>query len=312
MRIIIAWNHWVMEETSVGLSDALTLMNIDHDRVQFFSGEIKDDDDENIYIIVGVHLYTKFPLNYIVLQCEQPGSHWMDDKTLYEKFENSMGLWEISPKLNDKWTTATSYESYYVPTRIPMQVFVDFGEEIQPVKKDIDILFYGSRHPKRVEMEENLRKRFPKKNIVFRYFDLFGEERERMIPRAKLVLNMHYWPEASLETHRIEYLMARGKCVVTERSMDPVLDSEYEDAVVFTPYEKMPDTIEKLLECPERIERMGTVAKELSYKHQFNISHVKTALLGCCKNIKHAVAPRGFPPHRGVARGSASRRNTSI
>lgn len=281
MRIIIAWNHTVMEETSMGLSDALTLMNVDHDRVQFFSGEISDDG--NIYIIVGVHLYTKFPLNYIVWQCEQPGSHWMKDKTLYEKFENSMGLWEISPKLNKIWTK--SYKSYYVPTRIPMHVFLDLGLE-EKVEKDVDILFYGGRHPKRVDMEKTLRKRFPTKHIVFRYFDLFGEERERMIQRAKLVLNIHYWPEASLETHRIEYLIARGKCVVTERSMDPVLDSEYEDAVVFTPYEKMPDTIGQLLNNTRRIEQMGIVATKLSQKHQFDISHVKTALLGCSQNIK--------------------------
>ena len=272
----------MMEETSIGLSDALTLMNVDHDRVQFFSGEIKDD--ENIYIIVGVHLYTKFPLNYIVLQCEQPGSHWMGDKTLYEKFENSMGLWEISPKLADKWRT--TYESYYVPTRIPMHVFIDFGKEPEPVRKDIDILFYGGRHPKRVEMERILRKRFPTKHIVFRYFNLFGEEREEMIQRAKLVLNIHYWPEASLETHRIEYLMARGKCVVTERSKDPALDNEYQGAVVFTPYDKMPDITEKLLKTPDIIEQVGTIARTLSRKHQFDISHIKTALLGCFKNMK--------------------------
>lgn len=285
MRIIIAWNHVVMEETSIGLSDALTLMNVDHDRVQFYSGEIIDD--ENIYIIVGVHLYTKFPLNYIVLQCEQPGSHWMFDKTLYEKFENSMGLWEISPKLNNKWRTTTSYESYYVPTRIPMHVFVDFGfEESKPVKQDIDILFYGGKHPKRVEMERILRKKFPKKNIVFRYFNLFGEEREKMIPRAKLVLNMHYWPESSLETHRIEYLMARSKCVVTERSMDPILDKEYEDAVVFTSYDKMPEVIDRLLKDPDRIEKVGIAGRKLSQKHQFNLSYIKTALLECSKNIK--------------------------
>lgn len=183
MRIKIAWNHVVMEETSIGLSDALTLMNVDHDRVQFYSGEIKDD--ENIYIIVGVHLYTKFPLNYIVLQCEQPGSHWMSDKTLYEKFENSMGLWEISPKLNDKWRTTTSYESYYVPTRIPMHVFIDFGQEPKPVEKDIDILFYGGRHPKRVEMEKTLRKRFPRKNIVFRYLKPVWRRKGTNDPKSK-------------------------------------------------------------------------------------------------------------------------------
>lgn len=285
MRLKIAWNHVVMEETSVGLSDALTMMNVDHDRVQFHSGEIVDD--ENIYIIVGVHLYTKFPRNYIVLQCEQPGSHWMYDKSLYEKFENSMGLWEISPKLNNKWRTTTSYKSYFVPTRIPMGIFIDSGcGDLKPVKQDIDILFYGGKHPKRVEMERILRQKFTKKNIVFRYFNLFGEERERMIPRAKLVLNMHYWPQASLETHRIEYLMARSKCVVTERSMDPELDSEYENAVVFTQYDKMPEVIDRLLKNPEKIEQIGASARQLSFKHQFDLSYIKTALLECCGNIK--------------------------
>lgn len=285
MRIKIAWNHWVMEETSIGISDALTLMNIDHDRIQFYSGEIIDD--ENLYIIVGVHLYTKFPLNYIVLQCEQPGSHWMHDKTLYEKFENSMGLWEISPKLNNKWVTTTSYNSFYVPTRIPMNIFIDFGYgEVKPVSQNIDILFYGGKNPKRVEMERRLRKKFPQKKIVFRYFDLFNEEREDMIRRAKIVLNMHYWPEASLETHRIEYLLARSKCVITERSMDSELDSEYENSVVFSRYDKIPDVIDRLLKNPNEIKQIGDSARELSIKHQFDLSYIKTALVECCKNIK--------------------------
>ena len=286
MRIKIAWNHWVMEETSIGLSDALTLLGVDHDRVQFYSGEIIDDD--NIYIIVGVHLYTKFPLNYIVLQCEQPGSHWMYDKTLYEKFENSMGLWEISPKLNNIWRTTTSYKSCHVPTRIPIDIFLDNGEEeVPPVRQDIDVLFYGGKNPKRVEMERKLRKKFPKKKIIFRYFNLFDEEREQMIKRAKLVLNIHFWPEASLETHRIEYLMARSKCVVTERSMDPELDSEYENTVVFTKYEKIPEVVDRLLNNPEDIVKIGDLARERSMEHQFNLSYIKTALVECCKNIKN-------------------------
>ena len=286
MRIKIAWNHWVMEETSIGLSDALTLMGVDHDRVQFHSGAIIDN--ENLYLVVGPHLYTKLPLNYIVLQCEQPGSHWMYDKTLYEKFENSMGLWEISPKLNNVWRTTTSYKSFYVPTRIPMKIFIDTGEgDVPPVHQDIDILFYGGKNPKRVEMEKKLRKKFPKKNIIFRYFNLFDEEREQMIKRAKLVLNIHYWPEASLETHRIEYLLARGKCVVTERSMDSELDDEYENHLVFTKYQQMPEVIDSLLRNPNEITRIGDSARELSMKHQLNLSYIKTALVECVKNIKY-------------------------
>ena len=285
MRIIIAWNHKVMKETSVGISDALTLMNIEHDCTYFNGRNIHDD--ENLYIIVGVHLYDNLPLNYIVIQCEQPGSHWMYDKTLYEKFDKSICLWEISPKMNIKWKTTTSYDSYYVPIRIPMHLFIDFSQERnKPVEQDIDILFYGGIHAKRVEMRKRLKKQFPTKKIIFRYFDLFGEERENMIDRAKIVLNIHFWPQSGLATHRIEYLMSRGKCVVTDRSQDETLDSEYENAVVFSSYTDFPKTIGNLLENPEKIKQMGIIANETSLKHQCNLSYMRNALLGCSKNIK--------------------------
>uniref|UniRef100_A0A7S2USD8 Uncharacterized protein n=1 Tax=Fibrocapsa japonica TaxID=94617 RepID=A0A7S2USD8_9STRA len=64
-------------------------------------------------------------------------------------------------------------------------------------------------------------------------YNLFGEERDMLIEQSKVVLNVHFYPQAALEVHRIEYLLAKGKCVVSERSSDPALDSQYEGAVLF-------------------------------------------------------------------------------
>ncbi|CAM9745415.1 unnamed protein product, partial [Choristocarpus tenellus] len=36
----------------------------------------------------------------------------------------------------------------------------------------------------------------------------------------KVVLNLHFYPDAALEVHRISYLLALGKCVLSEPSSD--------------------------------------------------------------------------------------------
>ena len=284
MKIVIIWHHIVLEETARGISDAFTIMGINHECVYNKSKHIKNDD--NIYIIIGIHHFDKLPLNYIIVQTEQPGSNWIKE-SLFRKFDKSMGLWEFSPKLDSEWKYM-GYNSHYVPIRIPMDMFVEYGKKdihFTSVKKDIDILFYGGIHKRRIEMQKRLKKKFPKKKIVFRYYNLFGEEREGVISRSKVIINMHFWPKSSLETHRIEYLMARGKCVVSENSLDAELDTEYTQAVQFTSYDDMPKTIEKLLQNPKKMKEHEDSARKLSEKHQFNMKHVKEALLGCSKNI---------------------------
>lgn len=48
------------------------------------------------------------------------------------------------------------------------------------------------------------------------------------VARARVIVNVHFYVEAGLETHRIDGAHARGKCVVSERSRDPGLDDLYE------------------------------------------------------------------------------------
>jgi hypothetical protein len=52
---------------------------------------------------------------------------------------------------------------------------------------------------------------------------------------SKVVLNVHQDDRSALESHRINNMLALGKCIVSERSVDPALDAEYErdGAVVF-------------------------------------------------------------------------------
>ena len=280
----IIWHHPVLEETAIGISDAFTLMGIDHDCRQNKTKVIIDKNNDHIYIIVGIHHFTKLPLNYIIIQTEQPGSNWITPD-LFHKFEMSMGLWEFSPKLNKEWLSL-GYNSSYVPIRIPMSPFVDIGNNdihFTSIKKDIDVLFYGGRHARRSIIEGKLKKQLHRKNIIFRYYDLFGEEREYLISRSKIVINIHFWPKSSLETHRIEYLMARGKCVISERSLDKELDIEYSKAVIFTTYDNIIETVKNVLNQPSKMKEHETKARKLSETHQFNMDFLKNALLNSYK-----------------------------
>lgn len=280
MKIIVLWHHKVLCESAYGISHALELMSVNNDVVH--SEDTRFVDTGDIFIVVGVHHFKKLPKNYIVAQTEQPGSNWFNP-SLYKALGGAMGIIDFSPKLNGKWRSL-GYNSYYVPIRIPMDMFIDTGSKdifFTGKPKDIDVLFYGGRRDRRVRLEKRLKKRFPEKKIVFRYYDLFGEEREHLIARSKIVLNTHFWPESSLETHRIEYLMARGKCVVSENSMDKELDTEYAGAVNFCGYDTMEQMISRLLRNPQEVENSGKKARILSEKHQFDMTHLKRALQGC-------------------------------
>ncbi|CAM9532321.1 unnamed protein product [Pylaiella littoralis] len=283
MKFIVLWHHQVLCESAFGISHALDLMSIRNEVVHSVDRTFVDTGD--IFVIVGVHHFDKLPLNYIVFQTEQPGSNWFNP-SLYESFDGAMGIIDFSPRLNDKWKSL-GYNSYYVPIRIPMNLFIDTGGKdifFTDIHKDIDVLFYGGRRERRVQLEKRLKKKFPKKNIVFRYYDLFGDEREDFISRSKIVLNTHFWPKSSLETHRIEYLMARGKCVVSENSMDSDLDREYSKAVKFCKYDAMEQMISRLLRNPNEIEMAGKRARILSENHQFDMNPLKRALEGCIQS----------------------------
>lgn len=285
MKLIVLWHHQVLCESAYGISHALDLMSIDHDCVHSADRTFVDTGD--IFVVVGIHHFETVPKNYIVIQTEQPGSNWFTP-SLYKALREAMGVIDFSPRLSAKWKSM-GCNSYYLPIRIPMDLFIDTGKKdifFTDAPKDIDVLFYGGRRDRRVRLEKRLKKRFPNKKIVFRYYDLFGDERERFISRAKIVLNTHFWPESSLETHRIEYLMARGKCVVSETSKDPDLDEEYSKAVIFCGYDAMEQTISRLLWNPREIERSGKRARILSENHQFNMKPLREALEGCIQRAR--------------------------
>jgi hypothetical protein len=110
---------------------------------------------------------------------------------------------------------------------------------IERAAEDIDVLFYGSLNPRREAVLDALEARGLQ---VASVFGVYGAERDALIARAKLVLNVHYYEARVFEIVRVSYLLANRRCVVSETGAEPAEEAAWSDGIAFAPYEGLVDT----------------------------------------------------------------------
>ncbi len=110
--------------------------------------------------------------------------------------------------------------------------------------KDIDVLFYGLINERREKIIEGLRDRGLK---VVASTNLFGENRDALISRSKLILNVHFYKAKVLELVRISYLLTNGCVVVSETGAESKIEEGLVDAVAFAQYDSLVDTCARLV-----------------------------------------------------------------
>jgi hypothetical protein len=116
---------------------------------------------------------------------------------------------------------------------------------IEPAaEQDIDVLFYGSMGSRRAQVIEALRARGLRVTAVF---GVYGEQRDALIARSRVVLNLHHYAAKILEVVRVFYLMTNAKAVVCEYGPDTVADPIYLDGLRAVPYEKLVDACADLV-----------------------------------------------------------------
>jgi hypothetical protein len=78
----------------------------------------------------------------------------------------------------------------------------------------------------------------------------YGDELDKLVPRAKVHLNMHHAEEQPLESARINYLMANHGTVVSEYGSDHGLNEKYKDGVLFTEYDGLIEACVSAIDNP--------------------------------------------------------------
>lgn len=273
--IQIIWKGDVFEETAIGIFDALFISGFHADLVFEVEDSFKYRQDV-LYVILGLHRIKKVPNNFIAIQAEQVGSKWMTELYM-NNLRRALCVWDFSPR-NCSYFREKGIHCYLVPTRVPMEIFYPespgMRKHFSSMPKDIDVLFYGARCARRERLERDFSKKTSLR-VVFRYNDLFREEREDLIARSKVVLNVHYWPSASLETHRVEYLCSRGKCVLSERSSDPDLDLRYSQCVAFVKLDGMAEAAERYARDSQARADLEKKSQRQSFATQTDVSTIK-------------------------------------
>jgi hypothetical protein len=176
-------------------------------------------------IVLGAHLLpfqSAVPAkNAIIYNLEQLGSAALFNERALTGFG---WWWDYSEK------NLAELKLGYWGKHVPIG-YVPELTRIRPNVQDIDVLFYGSINERRKKILEDCTNAGLK---VCAAFNCYGPERDDLIARSKVVLNVHYYESKIFEIVRCSYLMANRKCIVTEESNE--LDADLEHGVVPVPY----------------------------------------------------------------------------
>lgn len=141
---------------------------------------------------------------------------------------------------------------------------ISYFERNKPEDRDIDILAYMSPSPRRVKILEQF-ERNP--NINFKHIQsVYGDERDDLIKRAKLVINLHNNDNRIFEMVRVTHLIQNGVPVLSEVNPDTDFP-EYMKGTVFTStYNRFVDTAYKIIKNPEKLDEQAANGLEIFKK----------------------------------------------
>lgn len=123
----------------------------------------------------------------------------------------------------------------------------------------VDVLFYGTVSERRRVVLEALHEAGL---VVDARYGTYGRERDELVARAKVVLNVHTYPTTILETVRLSHLWANGVPVVSELSPTTEVPDGLGDAARFVPYEQLVDATIALVDDPAARAELATRGRE--------------------------------------------------
>uniref|UniRef100_UPI001BD69488 hypothetical protein n=1 Tax=Caballeronia sp. dw_19 TaxID=2719791 RepID=UPI001BD69488 len=173
------------------------------------------------HIVLGSNLLPTFPQPFAPdailynLEQVQHGSSWISP-ALIELFRRHV-VWDYS----EQNVTRLAELGVHVSRLVPIGYASELTRIVRAAEPDIDVLFFGSMGPRRQAVIDQMRRVGLKVEAVF---GVYGQERDALIGRARLVLNVHHYDAKVLEMVRISYLLANRCCVLSEYSSNPVDD----------------------------------------------------------------------------------------
>ncbi len=201
-------------------------------RVQVVIGNVSEFDDD-LYIVLCPHVFETLPppMKRIIFQLEQSRrSKWFTGPYM-DILSQSLAIFDYSSdNVQFLQDNGISYRDIFELTIAPI---TDYMPPEKPVEKspDFDVLFYGAYNPRRNKILKRLRKEFRVKSVS----EVYGNEMRDIIRQAPVVVNIHFYENALLETERLANAVSLGTRVVSERGSDEDKNRDFEPCVRFCP-----------------------------------------------------------------------------
>ena len=141
---------------------------------------------------------------------------------------------------------------------------ITYFERNKPEERDIDILAYMSPSPRRLQIMNQFAE---DKNINFvAVQSTYGDDRDALLKRAKLVINLHNHDNQIFEMVRVSHLIQNKVPVLAERNETTDFPAYMEGTVNTAPYEKFVEKAYELLKNPEQLDKQAEKGLEIFKK----------------------------------------------
>ena len=235
---------------------------------------------KDLYVVFGAHelahhlLEIQYRLNntfgYVVMNSEQPDSQFMKNKYYVSLMKRNV--------VCDYNTLSANYLKETYDIKILSYFYFEFLQfNLETKERPYDVCFIGSKTERREKIIQDLQEQYPdlKFYIDYEWSHKNSDSLTKILHECKLVLNIPYYNENALETHRIHKALACNCKVISMSSADEDANGFYKDYITIT------DNIDLSIDGIEP--NYEKLVKELSQKFNphflFVVEQIHTKLL---------------------------------
>lgn len=187
----------------------------------------RDGFGNGVHFVICPQMFNELPKHYVAFQLEQSvTSRWFNDEYQH-KLNNAYAVLDYSvDNISYLQTKGLSFQQLFFT---PLGFHSDFYHQADE-NEVYDVLFYGDvKNERRKNYIEKLSSKYKVKVLK----SCFGDKLYQEIAKAKIIVNIHYYDNALLETTRLYECLSLNKLVVSESSSDLNLHPQLENTVDF-------------------------------------------------------------------------------
>jgi hypothetical protein len=180
------------------------------------------------HFVICPQMFDSMPALHVSFQMEQSvSSRWFTREYL-RRLESSYAIFDYSldniASLAKKGLHPKQF--YYMP----VGYLPGYGSDLEPAMDSYDVLFYGDINNARRRTCIHELEKICRVKVVS---NLFGRDMLQELCKAKIVVNIHYYPGALLESTRLWECLSLGRLVVSERGSDMPMHEDLESLIDF-------------------------------------------------------------------------------